>query len=144
MFERFGDAARRTVVLAQEQARRLRHDHIGTEHLLLGLLDEDTTAARIPMEMEVRPADVRQRVVEVVGKGRRRAPGHIRFTPRAKRSLKIAAERSLGASHPSPEYASTRAFYGALGYQGLEEYPADTLWPDDPCSVMVEHLGCTA
>jgi ribosomal protein S18 acetylase RimI-like enzyme len=318
----------------QEQARQLRHDYIGTEHLLLGLLDEDNAAVRILEEMEVRPGEVRQRVVEVVGKGRKRARGHIPFTPRAKRSLELAAERSrsvddgqvgpelllhgmlaqtdgvgvaileslgvdlvrlrqrlsttrgpadrpeggdrvpdatlrsettlaaagsepsssrrepalriesegsrpevvdsllrelpewfgideaieeyvtrsaqlptytaildgepvgvlvlehhsdrvaelyvlatarrlhrrgigralleaaerdlaragttyvqvktLGASHDSPEYAATRRFYEALGYQGLEEYPADTLWPGNPCLVMVKHLGCSA
>jgi ribosomal protein S18 acetylase RimI-like enzyme len=334
VFERFGDAARRTVVLAQEQARLLRHDYIGTEHLLLGLLDEDNAAARILEEMQVRPGEVRQRVVEVVGKGRKRARGHIPFTSRAKRSLELAAERSrsvddgqvgpehllhgmlaqtdgvgvaileslgvdlvllrqrlsatggpadrpeggdrvpdatlraeatlaaagseppssrpdpalrieregsrpevvdallrelpewfgideaieayvarsaqlptytavldgepvgvlvlehhsdrvtelyvlatarrlhrrgigralieaaerdlvragtayvqvktLGTSHPSPEYVATRRFYEALDYQGLEEYPADTLWPGNPCLVMVKHLGCSA
>jgi ATP-dependent Clp protease ATP-binding subunit ClpC len=97
VFERFSDAARRTVVLAQEQARLLRHDYIGTEHLLLGLLDEDNAAARILREMEVHPAEVRHRVVEVVGKGRRQPRGHIPFTPRAKRSLELAAEQSRGA-----------------------------------------------
>jgi GNAT superfamily N-acetyltransferase len=52
--------------------------------------------------------------------------------------------KTLGASHPSPEYAATRRFYEALGYQGPEEYPADTLWPGNPCLVMVKHLGCSA
>jgi ribosomal protein S18 acetylase RimI-like enzyme len=52
--------------------------------------------------------------------------------------------KTLGASHPSPEYVATRRFYEALGYQGLEEYPADALWPGDPCLVMVKHLGCSA
>jgi GNAT superfamily N-acetyltransferase len=52
--------------------------------------------------------------------------------------------KTLGTSHPSPEYAATRRFYEALGYQGLEEYPADTLWPGNPCLVMVKHLGCSA
>ncbi len=51
--------------------------------------------------------------------------------------------KTLGPSHPSPEYAATRAFYRALGYQGLEELPADTLWPGNPCLVMVKHLACT-
>jgi GNAT superfamily N-acetyltransferase len=106
VFERFSDAARRTVVLAQEQARHLGHDYIGTEHLLLGLLEEDDAAARILMEMQVRPAEVRQRVVEVVGKGRNRARGHIPFTPRAKRSLEIAAEqtRNAGDGQVGPEH----------------------------------------
>lgn len=81
MFERFDDAARRTVVLAQEQARQLRHNYIGTEHLLLGFLDEDNAAARILGELDVRPAEARQRVVEAVGKGGKRARGHIPFTP---------------------------------------------------------------
>jgi hypothetical protein len=80
VFERFSDAARCTVVLALEQARLLRHGYIGTEHVLLGLLDEDNTAARILREMEVHPAEVRRRVVEVVGKGRRQPRGrHIPF-----------------------------------------------------------------
>jgi ATP-dependent Clp protease ATP-binding subunit ClpC len=99
VFERFSDAARRTVVLAQEQARLLRHDYIGTEHLLLGLLDQDNTAARILREMEVHPAEVRQRVIEMVGKGRRQLRGHIPFTPRAKRSLELASDQSRGAGH---------------------------------------------
>ncbi|HSK23591.1 MAG TPA: GNAT family N-acetyltransferase [Egicoccus sp.] len=327
MFERFTDAARRTVVLAQEQARQLRHDYIGTEHLLLGLLEENNVAARVLFEMQVDPATVRQRVLEVVGEGRRPPRGYIPFTPRAKRSMEIAADESqlagsgnvrpqhlllgilaqaegvgvallegvgvdlillrqrlratadrsacvdqvatatpadarlgasteteaslsrrapplriesdvprpdvvgallrnlpewfgideaideyvsrsaqlptytalldgapvgvlvlqhhsdrvaelyvlaaerrlhrrgigralveaaerdlaragttyvqvktLGASHPSTEYAATRAFYEALGYQGLEEYPADTIWPGNPCLVMIKHL----
>jgi ATP-dependent Clp protease ATP-binding subunit ClpC len=118
VFERFSDAARRTVVLAQEQARQLRHDSIGTEHLLLGLLEEDNAAARILREMEVHPAEVRQRVVKVVGKGRKGARGHIPFTPRAKRSLELAAEqsRSVGygrslpmrGARPSPFCAVSR------------------------------------
>jgi hypothetical protein len=51
---------------------------------------------------------------------------------------------TLGAPHDSPEYAATRRFYEVLGYQGLEEYLADTLWPGNPCLVMVKHLGCSA
>jgi GNAT superfamily N-acetyltransferase len=51
--------------------------------------------------------------------------------------------KTLGASHPSEAYAATRAFYGALGYQALEEYPADTIWPGNPCLVMVKHLVCS-
>jgi ribosomal protein S18 acetylase RimI-like enzyme len=51
--------------------------------------------------------------------------------------------KTLGASHPAGEYAATRAFYAALGYQALEEFPADTLWPGNPCLVMVKHLECT-
>ncbi|MCC5948437.1 MAG: GNAT family N-acetyltransferase [Nitriliruptoraceae bacterium] len=50
--------------------------------------------------------------------------------------------KTLGASHPSPEYAATRAFYEALGYQGIEEFAADELWPGNPCLVMVKHLAC--
>ena len=49
--------------------------------------------------------------------------------------------KTLGASHPSEEYAATRAFYRTLGYQDLEEFPADTLWPGNPCLLMVKHLG---
>lgn len=105
VFERFSDAGRRTVVLAQEQARQLRHDEIGTEHLLLGLLDQDTTAARILGEMQVGPAEVRERVVEVVGKGRKRRRGQLPFTERAKRSLEIAAgePRRAGRGRVGPE-----------------------------------------
>lgn len=308
MFERFSDAARRTVVLAQERSRLLRHDAIGTEHLLLGLLAGEDDVARLLQEAGAGLDAAQQRTVELVGRGLKQPRGHIPFTPRAQRSLEVAVERArgdgdapvdpehllqgvlaqadgvgvailercgveldlleqrlrgsgvptdrpegsdgalrverdeprpevvgallrdlpewfgieeaideyvtdaarlptytavldgepvgvlvlehhshqvtelyvlavarpqhrqgigralleaaerdlaragtsfvqvktLGASHPSPEYAATRRFYEALGYQGLEEYPADTLWPGNPCLVMVKHLACSA
>lgn len=50
--------------------------------------------------------------------------------------------KTLGASYPSPAYASTRRFFEALGYQGLEEFPADAIWPGNPCLIMVKHLAC--
>jgi GNAT superfamily N-acetyltransferase len=306
VFERFSDAARRTVVLAQEQSRLLRHDAIRTEHLLLGVLAGDDDTAGMLEELGVWLEQAQMRVIERVGRGRKDARGHVPFSPRAQRSLELAAERSsgvgdgqvepqdllrgvlaqpdsvgvailesfgvdlalldqrlggtgaptdrsaraqvriergvpdpevvdallrglpdwfgideaideyvarsarlpaytavvdgtsvgvlalehhsdrvaehyvlavarrwhrhgvgralleaaehdlaqagvtyvqvktLGASHPSPEYAATRRFYEAMGYQGLEEYPADSLWPGNPCLVMVKHLACSA
>ena len=107
MFERFSDSARRTVVLAQEQARQLRHDYIGTEHLLLGIVDHgESVAARALLEVHVSVRPVHHHVEAVVGKGRRRPRGHIPFTPRAKGSLERAAQQAneLGSDLIGPEH----------------------------------------
>jgi ATP-dependent Clp protease ATP-binding subunit ClpA len=100
MFERFTDGARASVVLAQEQARRLRHSYIGTEHLLLGLLAEtDDVAARILSEMGVRITGVRSDVAEIIGYGETEPSGHIPFTPRAKKVLELSLREALQLGH---------------------------------------------
>lgn len=107
MFERFTDRARRTVVLAQDEARRLHHDHIGTEHLLLGLVREDEgVAARVLEAMGVSPAGVRQQVGEVIGQGSVQRAGHIPFTPGAKKALEYSLREAqqLGHEHIGTEH----------------------------------------
>jgi ATP-dependent Clp protease ATP-binding subunit ClpA len=100
MFERFTDGARASVVLAQEQARRLRHGYIGTEHLLLGLLAEpDDVAARVLGEMGVRITAVRADVAEIIGYGETEPSGHIPFTPRAKKVLELSLREALQLGH---------------------------------------------
>jgi Clp amino terminal domain, pathogenicity island component len=100
MFERFTDRARRVVVLAQEEARGLDHNYIGTEHLLLGLIAEgDGVAARTLESLDVSLEAVRARVQEVIGRGER-APGEqIPFTPRAKKVLELSLREALALSH---------------------------------------------
>jgi ATP-dependent Clp protease ATP-binding subunit ClpA len=101
MFERFTDRARRVVVLAQEEAREMHHDYIGTEHLLLALLaEEDGIAARVMSGLGMRLVAVREEVTERVGTGA--APGNakrIPFTPRAKKSLELSLREALAMNH---------------------------------------------
>ena len=104
MFERFTDKARRTVVLAQEEARLLQHDHIGTEHLLLGLLREsDGAAATALSSLGISLAAARERVgageVSSQSGSRQSASGHIPFTPRAKRTLELSLREALQLGH---------------------------------------------
>jgi ATP-dependent Clp protease ATP-binding subunit ClpA len=97
VFERFTDQARRAVVLAQEEARALDHNFIGTEHLLLGLLRDDDSAASGLLELFGVPFDqVRERVEEIIGRGQKGPPsGHIPFTPRAKKVLEMSLREAL-------------------------------------------------
>jgi hypothetical protein len=100
MFERFTDRARRVVVLAQEEARMLDHNHIGTEHILLGLIHEgDGVAARALELLGISLETVRQQVEEIIGRGRRAPSGHIPFTPRAKKVLELALREALQLDH---------------------------------------------
>jgi ATP-dependent Clp protease ATP-binding subunit ClpC len=100
MFERFSDRARRVVVLAQEEARMLEHNYIGTEHLLLGLIHEgDGTAARSLRALGVDLETVRGEVEALVGRGQQPVPGHIPFTPRAKKSLELALREMVQLGH---------------------------------------------
>ncbi|MBG0816920.1 Clp protease [Planomonospora sp. ID82291] len=100
MFERFTDRARRVVVLAQEEARRLGHDHIGTEHVLLGLLSEEGgVAARALQSFGLGLEQVRGDVEEVVGRGSDPPPGHVPFTPRAKKVLELSLREALDLRH---------------------------------------------
>jgi Clp amino terminal domain, pathogenicity island component/UvrB/uvrC motif len=96
MFERFTNQSRRVVVLAQEEARMLDHNYIGTEHLLLGLLHEGRgSAARALTAMDVTLSAARDQVVAIVGRGQEQASGHIPFTARAKKSLELSLREAL-------------------------------------------------
>jgi ATP-dependent Clp protease ATP-binding subunit ClpC len=100
MFERFTERARQVVVLAQEEARALKHNYIGTEHLLLGLLrEEEGVAARVLDALEVSAEEVRAAVVRIVGSGEESPQGQIPFTPRAKKVLELALREALSLGH---------------------------------------------
>jgi hypothetical protein len=96
MFERFTDRARRVVVMAQEEARLLNHNYIGTEHILLGIVSlGEGTGAKALQSLGIRLEAVRQQVEEIVGVGKRSQSGHIPFTPRAKKALEMSLRESL-------------------------------------------------
>jgi ATP-dependent Clp protease ATP-binding subunit ClpA len=100
MFERFTDRARRVVVLAQEEARMLNHNYIGTEHILLGLAHEgEGVAAKALEALDIHLEAVRQQVEEIIGKGQHAPSGHIPFTPRAKKVLELSLRESLQLGH---------------------------------------------
>lgn len=100
MFQRFSDSARRVVVLAQEEARKLNHNYIGTEHLLLGLIQEgEGIAAKALEAFQVNLDAVRGQVVEVIGRGSSAPSGHIPFTPRAKKVLELSLREALQLGH---------------------------------------------
>jgi len=100
LFERFTDRARRVVVLAQEEARLLNHNYIGTEHILLGLIHEgEGVAARALESMGISLESVRSQVVEIIGQGSQAPSGHIPFTPRAKKVLELSLREALQLGH---------------------------------------------
>lgn len=100
MFERFTDRARRVVVLAQEEARMLNHNYIGTEHILLGLIHEGEGVAAKSLEaLNVSLESVRQQVEEIIGQGQQAPSGHIPFTPRAKKVLELSLREALQLGH---------------------------------------------
>ena len=100
MFERFTDRARRVVVLAQDEARALNHNYMGTEHLLLGLIHEgEGVAAKALESMDVTLDKARAQVVEIIGEGQSAPSGHIPFTPRAKKVLELSLREALQLSH---------------------------------------------
>ncbi|MEX3610591.1 ATP-dependent Clp protease ATP-binding subunit [Rothia sp. LK2588] len=100
MFERFTDRARRVVVLAQEEARMLNHNYIGTEHLLLGLIHEgEGIAARALESLGVTLASVREQVEDIIGPGSQAPSGHIPFTPRAKKVLELSMREAIQLNH---------------------------------------------
>jgi ATP-dependent Clp protease ATP-binding subunit ClpC len=100
MFERFTDRARRVVVLAQEEARMLNHNYIGTEHILLGLIHEgEGVAAKALESLGISLEAVRQQVEEIIGQGQSAPTGHIPFTPRAKKVLELSLREALQLGH---------------------------------------------
>src|SRR6478752_1172913 len=100
MFERFTERARQVVVLAQDEARTLKHNYIGTEHILLGLLrEEEGLAARVLESLDITVERVRAQVVRIVGSGEEVTSGQIPFTPRAKKVLELALREALSLGH---------------------------------------------
>jgi len=100
MFERFTDRARRVVVLAQEEAKMLNHNYIGTEHILLGLIHEgEGVAAKALESLGVSLDAVRERVQDIIGQGQQQPTGHIPFTPRAKKVLELSLREALQLGH---------------------------------------------
>ncbi|NLW13041.1 MAG: ATP-dependent Clp protease ATP-binding subunit, partial [Trueperella sp.] len=100
MFERFTDRARRVIVLAQESARNLKHNYLGTEHILLGLIKEgEGVAAKALESLNVTYDAVQEQVIEIIGEGQEQPSGHIPFTPRAKKVLEYAMREGLQLGH---------------------------------------------
>jgi len=100
VFERFTERARQVVVIAQEEARTLKHDYIGSEHILLGLLrEEEGLAARVLESLDITVERVRAQVVRIVGSGEEVTSGQIPFTPRAKKVLELALREALSLGH---------------------------------------------
>src|SRR5215472_5120624 len=132
MFERFTPRARRSVVAAQEEARTLGHNYIGTEHVLLGLLSEpDGLAARALGPFGVSLASTREEVAAKVGTGTEPTKGHIPFTPRAKKTLELALREALELHH---NYIGTEHILlgviregDGVGAQILKAHAADLL-----------------
>jgi ATP-dependent Clp protease ATP-binding subunit ClpC len=102
VFERFTDRARRVVVLAQEEARLLDHNYIGTEHILLGIVHEGEGVGAKALEvMRISLESVRHQVEEIIGHGGSAPSGHIPFTPRAKKVLELSLREALRLDHKS-------------------------------------------
>lgn len=120
MFERYTDEARRVVVMAQEGARTLRHNYIGTEHLLLGLLDGDTPASRALNALNITTDRVKAEIETRIGPGRAVPSGHIPFTPRSKKALEQALREALqlGHAHIGPEHILLGVAHDSEGVGG--------------------------
>jgi ATP-dependent Clp protease ATP-binding subunit ClpC len=130
MFERFTDRARKVVVLAQEEARLLNHNYIGTEHILLGLIHEDEgVAAETLGSIGISLEAVRAQVKEIVGRGRQSPPAHIPFTPRAKKVLELSLReaRQLGHNYIGTEHILLGLIREGAGVaaQVLKQFGAD-------------------
>jgi ATP-dependent Clp protease ATP-binding subunit ClpC len=116
MFERFTDRARRVVVFAQQEARALDHDYIGPEHILLGLVHEGEGVAPKALEsLGISLDTVRQQVEEIIGRGQQAPPGHIPFTPRAKKVLQLSLQESKALDH---HYIGTEHILLGLIHEG--------------------------
>jgi ATP-dependent Clp protease ATP-binding subunit ClpC len=116
MFERFTDGARRVVVLAQDEARMLDHNYIGTEHILLGLIHEgDGVAAKALTALGIGLEATRQQVESIIGRGQVAPKGHIPFTPRAKKVLELSLREALQLGH---DYIGTEHILLGLIHEG--------------------------
>jgi ATP-dependent Clp protease ATP-binding subunit ClpA len=116
MFERFTDRARRVVVLAQEEARLLNHNYVGTEHILLGLARErEGVAAKALEVLGIRLEVLRSQVEEMIGQGQRAPTGHIPFTPRAKKVLELSLREAKQLGH---NYIGTEHILLGLSREG--------------------------
>lgn len=115
MFERFTDRARRVVVLAQEEARGLNHNYIGTEHLLLGLIHEEGIAANVLGEVGLNLAGTRTQIESLAVPGMTTPQGHIPFTPRSKKVLELGLKESMRLGH---EYIGTEHILLGLLVEG--------------------------
>jgi ATP-dependent Clp protease ATP-binding subunit ClpC len=116
MFERFTDRARRVVVLAQEEARMLNHNYIGTEHILIGLIHEgEGVAAKSLESLGISLEVVRRQVEEIIGQGQQAPSGHIPFTPRAKKVLELSLREALQLGH---NYIGTEHILLGLIHEG--------------------------
>ena len=106
MFERFSEPARQVIVLAQDEARSLRRNYIGTEHLLLGLLRREAVAAHALASLGVAHEQVHSRVARIIGSGEEPAAGQIPFTPRSKKVLELSLREAveLGHNHIGTEH----------------------------------------
>ena len=128
MFERFTDRARRVVVLAQEEARMLNHNYIGTEHILLGLIHEgEGVAAKALESLGISLDAVRQQVEEIIGQGQQPPSGHIPFTPRAKKVMELSLREALQLGH---NYIGTEHILLGLIHEG-----------DGVAAQVLAHLG---
>ena len=116
MFDRFTDRARRVIVLAQDEARMLNHNYIGTEHILLGLIHEgEGVAAKALESLGISLEAVREQVEEIIGQGQQAPTGHIPFTPRAKKVLELSMREALQINHP---YIGTEHILLGLIHEG--------------------------
>jgi ATP-dependent Clp protease ATP-binding subunit ClpC len=141
MFERFDDSAKRVIVLAQEEARKLDHPFIGTEHLLLALLRQDSAAARALTGLGIGYDAVLARVEQALGRGATPTPSHIPFTPATKRAVERGFEASVALKHRhiGPEHLllglvrDENEATGMLADLGADaQRIRDSLRPDDP------------
>src|SRR5207253_10091671 len=100
MFERFTDRARRAIILAQEEAKRLRHNAVGTEHILLGLIrDPEGVGAKVLESLNISLDGVRAKIESTVGIGERAPHGDVPFTPRGQKVLELALNEARGPTH---------------------------------------------
>ena len=122
MFERFTDRARRVVVLAQEEARLLNHNYIGTEHILLGLIHEgEGVAAKALESLGISLEAVRTQVEEIIGQGHQSPSGHIPFTPRAKKVLELSLREAASVMRDVNETSKDMSRPSMLMLKGTTE-----------------------
>jgi ATP-dependent Clp protease ATP-binding subunit ClpC len=142
VFERFTGRARQVVVFAQDEARGLKHNYIGTEHLLLGLLREEAGGAfRVLASLDVGLEAVRDEVVAVVGVGEHGVSGAIRFTPRAKRVLELAAREAQALRH---EFIATEHVLLGIAREGdgvAAQVLVEVAESQDVCDEIIRRLG---